>query len=57
MHLFTNIVNEWKPLTIFTETSILYVWLDFQYNSDISLEIIDESAPSLWQFNSGTITP
>ena len=57
MHLFTNIVNEWKPLTIFTETSILYVWLDFQYNSDISLEIIDESAPSLWQSNSGTIAP
>ena len=30
---FVEIVNSFEPLTIFTENSILDVWLGYEYNS------------------------
>ena len=33
MELFVKIVKCWKPLTIFSKSSILYVWLGSQYSS------------------------
>ena len=33
MELFSKTVNCWKPLAIFAKSSILDVWLDFEYVS------------------------
>ena len=35
MELFAKIVNSWKPLSIFAKSSILDVWQDSEYSSEI----------------------
>ena len=35
MELFAKIVNDWKLLIIFAQSSILDVWLGFEYASVI----------------------
>ena len=36
-NFYSKIVNAWKPLTIFTESSILHIWQITEYPSEHSL--------------------
>ena len=40
IELFAKIVNSLKPLTIFAKSSMLDVWFDFEYTSEVALEKI-----------------
>ena len=34
MELFSNVVNDWKPLTIFAKNSLADAWLGSEYTSE-----------------------